>query len=836
MRRLLIAVVFFALLFHPIPHQTSKPTRLVLVYLNADNNLFSYGFSDLQEMTEANRDTNYAKVIVLFDGANIGDTKLYEVEPGGYHEISAYRVPSEANMGDPQTLRSFITRAIKTYSPQYVFVDLRDHGGARSGLMRDDSNNDHMTVQELKEAIEGLPITILGFDACLMGNLETLYELSTVYHGLVIASTLTEPGDGRDYHRLNVFSSEATPYDVGKAVVDYYYSYYQNKGITDVTLALYDLAAIDYVAKAANDLGKLLTLEALSNFVKYGTFLGAQLLKEIDDSLAGDGTAQVHIGTNSTARKAYQVYLEANKTYYIELDRDTSADLDLYVFEPGSPIDPNNAFAYSRYNQPESVTFTAPVSGNRTIAVDHYSSETTPTKYQLKIFEVKHSIVNPLLSADVYGPLKNASVILPTEYIIRHAKPHDAISITAGNVADLGMSLGDYSNLAFAKAAPMRYQFVKLLTLGSVPDISVSYSLENATIAGVNTVISVTRSSDTDLQLRLYNLYTHERLNVSGDLSDVPMFPYAAYLVHVNDSQIDRALKIGEGYFGGRPVLLVNSSIGSSGNVTISGLASVDYPIEAYLNGSYIGNVTPSDGIRSLAVSGFGELQLEYLNETYNVTIFPDSESPNVTISYTSGRFANVSISVSDESLAKVEVYLDGKEIPLLAFSISSLFARNVTVIAYDTAGHEAKITRIIEYSLSEHPLLNKAPMLNVTYTLDNTSLRLNVYVEDDDGVITLELYVNGTLQNSIEVSSGMHRTFSVELSYGSTNVTIVAVDPYNATASRSHVFTINPPQPSQPSTSTNASTSSNSLLLRIAVAVIAIVVILTIVMLLRRR
>ena len=861
MKRVIFVLLIGLALLIPagaIPYKQTQdhPTRLFLVYLDADNNLYSYGLSDLEEMTSANRNTSYAKVIVLFDGQTIGDTKLYEVHPGGYEELPRpIRLSSEMNMGSPDTLRSFVLRAVKTYHPNYVFLDLRDHGGARSGLMRDDSNSDHLTIEELVEAIEGLPITILGFDACLMGNIETLYEISTVFHGLVVASTLTEPGDGRDYKRLNVFSSEVTPYDVAKAVVDYYRSYYSG----GVTLAVYDLSFIDFAVESIEQMSELYLVDALSNIIEHGSLLSFHEIYRIEDTISGDGISNIHVGTNSTARKAYSVYLEAGTVYNITLDRSTDADLDLYVFEPGVSLDPANAFAYSRYDKPECVTFKATVSGNRTIVVDHYSSETTPTDFVISVKEADDTPISSLIGApEVYGPLKDAVAAFNNTFmdaLIRYAKPRDIVSITIGNPADLDMSMSDYKNLAISEVAPTRTKLLEVLSqLACIPTISVSYTLQNATINGIETIVDVSVSSEEPIEVRLYNLLTGDIIKTEpGSLQDLPMAPYIGYLVYEEDGIPQRAVRIGTAFYGGKPAVFAPSHVSAVQGVPIQlhGYASFDDTIDVYLNGTYVKSVNVDNYERSLSLTINGSfsvatLALKFSGESYEVAIINDPNKPKIEISGSSDRETNVSIRVAGTALKSIIIGIDGDNVTLdlslfpideltIILPINQLRERRIYVYVVTYAG-VSNFYEYIAHTTSAPVIENGAPKMNVTYTIENTTVKLRISVYDDDGVVYLRVFVNGSEIRDMKVTNGV-RTMSLPLDYGKYNITVVAVDPYNATSTRSEIITINqPPSSGGGATEETSESEGTNRLLISAVIVVAVIVILTIVMLLKRK
>lgn len=123
------------------------------------------------------------------------------------------------------------------------------------------SGNDELYNSEVRTALTGKGITILGMDACLMGMLETAYEWRSLAEYL-IASPDLEPGDGWEYDQwLPAFlSSSLSKANLYQAIVNAYAARYVNDQTT--TLAVYDLSQINalftafesYVTNLYNDL------------------------------------------------------------------------------------------------------------------------------------------------------------------------------------------------------------------------------------------------------------------------------------------------------------------------------------------------------------------------------------------------------------------------------------------------------------------------------------------------------------------------------------------------------------------------------------------------------
>ncbi len=232
----------------------------VLVYLDADNNLSSYGASDVAEMklVGSNADMN---VVVLWDSAS-SEHGYYYIEAG---KATLLRDVGEVNMGAAQTAKDFLDYAAANFPADKFMWVFWNHGGAvdrdARGVAWDDTNGgDHLSEVEQKDIMAygvqkiGKPFEAIGFDACLMATGEIFYQ----YRGMgkyMAASEQTEPGDGWDYRFLNVIKT--TPSCDGnvatKAIFDYYKAWYSS--MSDVTFSTVDLSYGDDIGAALGAFG-----------------------------------------------------------------------------------------------------------------------------------------------------------------------------------------------------------------------------------------------------------------------------------------------------------------------------------------------------------------------------------------------------------------------------------------------------------------------------------------------------------------------------------------------------------------------------------------------------
>ena len=157
--------------------------------------------ADLNEMVYANVSD---KVNIIVE---TGGTKKWQNNVISSTTNQRYKVTSEGvirledNLGrksmvDPDTLTDFIKYASDKFPADRNILVMWDHGGGSlTGYGYDEYvPGDHMTLDEISDALTaaGTTFDIIGFDACLMGTLETAMVLEP-HADYMIASEEVEP-------------------------------------------------------------------------------------------------------------------------------------------------------------------------------------------------------------------------------------------------------------------------------------------------------------------------------------------------------------------------------------------------------------------------------------------------------------------------------------------------------------------------------------------------------------------------------------------------------------------------------------------------------------------
>ena len=239
-------------------------TWTILVYLDADNDLNDAGNEDLFEEMQTIGSSYNVNIIVQIDNIETNDpptARRYYVQQG---DCILLEDLGEIDMGDPQTLADFGIWGITNYPANYYMLIIWDHGngwykqskrGPIKGCCFDSSSRNIIDVAngELATALSqiydalGRKLDILGFDACLMGMIEVMYECKD-YTEIMIGSEHIIPGDGWPYDDwldalVNINNGNMAPDELATQIVESYCASYNggSQGTASVTLSAIDL-------------------------------------------------------------------------------------------------------------------------------------------------------------------------------------------------------------------------------------------------------------------------------------------------------------------------------------------------------------------------------------------------------------------------------------------------------------------------------------------------------------------------------------------------------------------------------------------------------------------
>ena len=174
---------------------------------------YSEAEKDLADIQKSVRDDT--TLLVMAGGAADWSNGIPSKGCHLYRITKDERIPLEdvdGTMTDPQTLEHLLEAGQKTGSPSSALI-FWDHGyGAVEGFGKDETGEEaHMHLSVMAGAMENAgirehPLSVIGFDACMMSGCETVAALAPFGHYL-LASEETENRAGWDYG----FLSEAAP-------------------------------------------------------------------------------------------------------------------------------------------------------------------------------------------------------------------------------------------------------------------------------------------------------------------------------------------------------------------------------------------------------------------------------------------------------------------------------------------------------------------------------------------------------------------------------------------------------------------------------------------------
>ncbi|MGO0059358.1 clostripain-related cysteine peptidase [Brevibacillus fluminis] len=239
----------------------------VLVYMNGSD-LESEGgaaSSDLEEMMNVGSSDN-VNIVVETGGTNkwgfekISNEKnqRWLVKAG---DMELVQDADKRSMGEANTLTDFITWGVEHYPAKKYALVMWDHGaGSVHGFGSDELfEGDSLTLDEMTTAFAKAfektktKFEVVGFDACLMANLETAKVVSP-FANYLVASEELEPGHGWNYTPVlqELTANPAMTGDaLGKSIADHFKEQAKQEGTADsITLSVVNLAKVGEVETA----------------------------------------------------------------------------------------------------------------------------------------------------------------------------------------------------------------------------------------------------------------------------------------------------------------------------------------------------------------------------------------------------------------------------------------------------------------------------------------------------------------------------------------------------------------------------------------------------------
>lgn len=238
-------LLFFILLLLISCSDEKNETNLVaehtlVVYMAADNNLYSSALKDIDEMLQCSIPENYNVVIYLDAPAYSSDSipKIFIIQKKKLVRIEQFEIENSASA---TTLRNVIDYAINKYPANNFGLILWSHGtgwlpeGVFDNLIRKTQNKngnlqysfakDNGKEMDIIDLSNALPIKFkyIVLDACLMSNIEVLYQLRNKAD-YIMASPTEEFGTGYPYNDILplLLNSQVDYMNVAKKYMEFY--------------------------------------------------------------------------------------------------------------------------------------------------------------------------------------------------------------------------------------------------------------------------------------------------------------------------------------------------------------------------------------------------------------------------------------------------------------------------------------------------------------------------------------------------------------------------------------------------------------------------------------
>lgn len=255
----------------------------VLVYLDADNDLEAPMMANLEQMLSVGSSAQ-VNLIVLARRSPQGEPdprytnraianlpnwtsgKLLRVEQGRLVQLADW---GAIDMGDPAVLTRFLQTAVHDFPAERYAVLLGDHGMAWAGAAVSASSHNQLSIDDIRQSLQaaappGGRFELVGFDACVMANLEVAKSLAPSAHYLV-ASEEIEPAEGWNYPAFLAALMQAPAMDgkaLGNVIINSYHDFYAQSPQHDraekakaITLSLIDLDKVPALDRAVAALG-----------------------------------------------------------------------------------------------------------------------------------------------------------------------------------------------------------------------------------------------------------------------------------------------------------------------------------------------------------------------------------------------------------------------------------------------------------------------------------------------------------------------------------------------------------------------------------------------------
>jgi hypothetical protein len=236
--------------------------QTVIVYMLANNNLYSDALSNINEM-ESVWNNHFDGNLVIVVEPKSSDKKIQLIDIKNDNNIELISSPTVTiykgkDAINPQDMNYIINDVIQRYPSKRYSLILWSHATGwlpPNTMLRSfgESDNVEMDIHDLSRSIPSNLFDILIFDACHMGSIEVLYELKEKAN-YIIASPSEILAQGFPYSLIipSFFKNEGTPVSIGKTFFDYYDQ--QVDSYRSATIGVIKTSELEYLAQKTKEL------------------------------------------------------------------------------------------------------------------------------------------------------------------------------------------------------------------------------------------------------------------------------------------------------------------------------------------------------------------------------------------------------------------------------------------------------------------------------------------------------------------------------------------------------------------------------------------------------
>jgi sugar lactone lactonase YvrE len=275
-----------------------------LLYLDGDNaDIATFlsrdsDFGALHRLEQTARNPN-VRVVALYDGprAGGGDSFYYVQQPDGTFGQQSVNAANEVNMGDPGTLIDFVRWGMQQAPAQHYYLALADHANGLAGIAwdytSDPDGDERLDNAELRLALDAItgsgahPLDVLHLDGCLMGLLESAYQLRGQARYLISSENLAWGAFSYERYRAAI-GPQTSALELARTITDRYAERVGEDG-NPYTIAALDLSQVDTVATRTDVLASELLRYSLASAANRTTLATLRAQAQAFDS-TGDYT------------------------------------------------------------------------------------------------------------------------------------------------------------------------------------------------------------------------------------------------------------------------------------------------------------------------------------------------------------------------------------------------------------------------------------------------------------------------------------------------------------------------------------------------------------------